>query len=405
MNRSSKNTPSPQDKKQAQPANPGQPGALRRINIERIVRKIQTDAPITRTDLVEHTGLSYPTVMKICDLLLENNFIEWVDDDPQEPSGRGRPASYIQMASSSSHVIALSFRPSYILGAVATLNGKTVTELQCPIPDTYPEILSSAHQLIKKLQKDAPTRILGIGLAAPGLLETGTQAKLAVSANIPALTDHYIAEDLSELTHLPSVIVSTMRSLYHSEIIRGYAIDHKNFAILNYYAGMGVAVADHGHFVEGSRGMAGELGHIIIERGGELCGCGNRGCLETRATDLALAHAISKNLGHPVSVDEMIELIRKSPSRFEEEIDSMLNYLAIAVGLTINLFNPEAVLLYGRLLDINPIFFEKLQKKVPACSLKNLADNCSLKKSKSRTIEGAALAIVDELIKNLSNKD
>lgn len=384
--------------------NPGQPGALRRINIDRITRKIQTDSPITRSDLVRATGLSYPTVMKIGDLLLDNNIVEWSSDDKAESGGRGRPASYLQIGGTTSNVIAISFRPSYILAATATLSGSTIKETQCPIPNTYPEILEAAHQLVKDLQQNSSSRTLGIGLAAPGLLKIGAHSKLTISANIPALAEHYIAEDLNKLTNLPTVIVSTMRSLYNSEIIQGHAVEHENFAILNYYSGMGLAVASNGSYIDGSHGMAGELGHTVVEPGGELCGCGNRGCLETRATDLALARSISRKMDRTINVDEMVELIRKSPSRFEDEIDLMLSYLTIAIGITINVFNPEAVLLYGRLLDIHPMFFDKLKKKVPSSCLKNLASTCTLKKSKSRTIEGAAIAVVEELTRKLSSK-
>lgn len=382
--------------------NPGQPGALRRINIDRIVRKIQTDAPITRADLVSATGLSYPTVMKIADTLLENEIVEWIVDDKQERSGRGRPASYMQMAQSSAQVIAISFHSSYILATRSSLDGRTMEKLQCPIPTSYLEILQSAHRLIKNLQNNSPSRTLGLGLAAPGLLEIGIHSKLALSTNIPALSDHYIAEDLNKLTHLPTVLISTMRALYHSEIIRGNAVKHKNFALLSYNAGMGLAVSSNGVFVEGSHGMAGELGHMVVELGGNLCGCGNRGCLETLATDLALAQSISQNLKRYVRVEEMLELIRKSPTRFQPEIDRMLSYLAIAIGATVNIFNPEAIFLYGQLLDVNPIFFEKLKKKIPSCSLKKLASTCSIKKAKSKAIEGAALAATEKITRDLS---
>ncbi len=391
-------------RKNKKEVNPGQPGSLRRINIDRIVRKIQTDAPITRSDLVRSTGLSYPTVMKIADFLLEKNMVEWDLDESNETGGRGRPASYMQMASNSAHVIAVSFRPTLIHAAISSLDGKIIKEIECPIPSTYPEILEASVQLIKDLQRSSNSPTLGVGLASPGLLEIGNHSKLTISANIPALTEHFIAEDLAELIHLPTVIVGTMRSLYNSEIIRGHAVDHKNFAILNYYAGMGLAVSSNGNYIDGAHGMAGELGHIVVEVGGELCGCGNRGCLETRATDHALAKSISKRMERTISVDEMSELIRKSPSRFEDEIDQMLNFLAISIGMTINIFNPETVLLYGRLLDIHPSFFDKLQKKVPATCLSSLAATCTLKKSNSRTIEGAALAIVEELTNKLGSK-
>jgi predicted NBD/HSP70 family sugar kinase len=399
---SGKKKPSPSSPSGKSKASRGQPSSLRRINIDAIVRKIQIDAPITRSELTRATELSYPTVMKICDLLLEKKLIEWLPDSDRDGNRRGRPASYLQMSTSSAHVIAISFRPSYILAATAGLDGNTIRELRCPIPQTYPEILSSAHQLIKELRESNNSPTLGLGLAAPGLLEIGAHTQLTVSSNIPALAEHYITEDLGKLTNLPTVIVSTMRSLYNSSIIRGHAVKHEDFAILNYYAGMGLAVASNGVYMNGSQGMAGELGHTIVEPNGKPCGCGNRGCLETLATDLALAHSISHKLGRTVPVDEMVGLIRKSPSRFEEEIDRMLDYLAIAVGMTINIFNPEAILLYGRLLEIDDAFFDKLKKKTAATCLKQLASHCTLKKSKSRTIQGAALAIADELTRQLT---
>ncbi len=383
-------------------ASRGRPSSLRRINIDAIVRKIQTEAPITRSELTRVTGLSYPTVMKICDLLLENNLVEWLPDDDQANNRRGRPASNLQMSASSAHVVAISFRPSYILAATSSLDGHSIHELSCPIPQTYPDILSAAHQLIKELRASSYSPTLGLGLAAPGLLEIGAHTQLTVSSNIPALAEHYITEDLADLTKLPTVIVSTMRSLYNSAIIRGQAVKYENFAILNYYAGMGLAVSSNGAYIDGVQGMAGELGHTVVDPNGKLCGCGNRGCLETLATDLALAHSISQKLGRTVPVDEMIELIRKAPQRFEAEIDRMLDYLAIAVGMTINIFNPEAILLYGRLLEIDVCFFDKLKEKVASTCLKKPASHCLLKISTSRTIQGAALAISEELIQGLT---
>jgi len=384
--------------------NRGQPGSLRRINIETIVRKVQTDAPITRADLVRATELSYPTVTKICDLLLENNLAEWVAESGQESSGRGRPAPSMQMAHSASHVIALSFRPTYIIAATSSLDGRIIQESQCLLPSHYTEILETAHQMIRDLQEATSSPTLGLGLAAPGVLEIGSQTQLSVSTDIPALTRRYIATDLSELTKLPTVLVSTMRALYNSESIRGQATEHKNFAILNYYAGMGLAVACNDTFVDGSHGMAGELGHIIMQPDGELCGCGNRGCLETLSTDSALARSIGKKLGRRVEIEEIDELIASSPEEFAAEIDHMLEYLAVAVGATINIFNPEAVLLYGRLLEIDDYFLDKLKEKMPSKCLKTLASKCVLKKSKARTIEGAALAIAEELTSALSSQ-
>lgn len=383
-------------------ANRGQPAALRRINIDTIVRKIQTDAPISRADLARSTKLSYPTVMKIGNMLLDNRIAEWLPDEIQESCGRGRPASFMQMARTQSHVIALSFRPTHILAATAGLDGRTLQEITAPIPQSYPEILQTSQQLIKKLQEGNASRTLGIGLSVPGQIDTGCNDLILQSPNIPCMEGQRISTDLSKLTQLPTVAVSTMRALYNSEIIRGQATSYDNFVVLSYFSGMGLAMSCGGNFVTGANGMAGELGHFIVDPKGELCGCGNRGCIETLATDLALSHAVSRNLGRKVEVEEMLELIRKSPERFAPEIDHMLSYLAIAIGATINIFNPEAIFLYGRLLEVNDTFIVKLRKKIPDKCLKSLALKCVVKRSKSTMIQGAALAIAKQLTGELS---
>ncbi len=383
-------------------ANRGQPAALRRINIDSIVRKIQTDAPISRADLARSTKLSYPTVMKIGNMLLDHQMAEWLPDEIQESSGRGRPASFMQMSCTQSHVIAISFRPTHILAATAGLDGRTLREITAPIPQSYPEILQASQQLIKNLQEGNTSHTLGLGLSVPGQIDTGCNDLILQSPNIPCMEGQRISTDLSKLTQLPTVAVSTMRALYNSEVIRGQAVAYDNFVVLSYFSGMALAMSCNGNYVTGANGMAGELGHLIVDPGGELCGCGNRGCIETLATDLSLSHAVSRNLGRQVEVEEMLELIRKSPDRFAPEIDCMLNYLSIAIGATINIFNPEAIFLYGRLLEVNDTFIAKLRKKIPDKCLKSLASKCLVKRSKSSMIQGAALAIAKQLTGKLS---
>ncbi|MFK5924012.1 MAG: ROK family protein [Verrucomicrobiota bacterium] len=292
--------------------------------------------------------------------------------------------------------------PPTILAATAGLDGRTLQEITAPIPQSYPEILQTSQQLIKKLQQGNASRTLGIGLSVPGQIDTGCNDLILQSPNIPCMEGQRISTDLSKLTQLPTVAVSTMRALYNSEIIRGQATSYDNFVVLSYFSGMALSMSCNGNYVTGANGMAGELGHFIVDPKGELCGCGNRGCIETLATDLALSQAISRNLGRKVEVEEMLELIRKSPERFAPEIDHMLSYLAIAIGATINIFNPEAIFLYGRLLEVNDTFIVKLRKKIPDKCLKSLASKCLVKRSKSTMIQGAALAIAKQLTGELS---
>ena len=138
------------------------------------------------------------------------------------------------------------------------------------------------------------------------------------------------------------------------------AIQHS----VDYRGGLGLAVASGGRLIRGSCGMAGELGHLIIDPGGERCGCGNRGCLETLATDLALAEGVSRKLRRTVSVDQLVDILRQTPERIAAEVDRMLDYLAIGVGAVINIFNPQAVFLCGRFLETSEVLQARLIERV-----------------------------------------
>ena len=78
--------------------------------------------------------------------------------------------------------------------------------------------------------------------------------------------------------------------------------------------------------------MATEIGHITVDPNGRLCGCGNRGCLETLATESALVRAISQRYNMSLDIHDVIQLIRNGEIQPDEEIRQILEYVAIAVG-------------------------------------------------------------------------
>lgn len=150
--------------------------------------------------------------------------------------------------------------------------------------------------------------------------------------------------------------------------------------------------------------MAGEIGHIVINPSGELCGCGNRGCLETQATDLALLKQISKNLGRKVTVDEMLEIQKNKPQLIAAEVSQFLDHLAIAVALTLQAYNPSAVFLLGRFLESDHRCFDQLIERLPHFCLPPLLENCQIKLTRADPLNGAGLAIIEQLISQLPTK-
>ena len=75
-----------------------------------------------------------------------------------------------------------------------------------------------------------------------------------------------------------------------------------DFAVLDVSTGIGLGVMIGGRLLKGHPGLAGEIGHVTaVAEGGRTCGCGNTGCLETVASDSALAYHASHKLGRAVA--------------------------------------------------------------------------------------------------------
>jgi N-acetylglucosamine repressor len=139
------------------------------------------------------------------------------------------------------------------------------------------------------------------------------------------------------------------------------------------------------------------LGHVTVEVRGRRCGCGNHGCLETVATDTALAAAVSARLGRALSIDEIIPLLQAGQLRADEELDHVLEYLAVGLAAVINLFNPSKVFVYGRLLDAAPDVFDRLLDRTRRRALEPSMADCEVIRARGSKRLGAIAGIIHRL--------
>ena len=122
--------------------------------------------------------------------------------------------------------------------------------------------------------------ISGIGAGVPcANRETGC---IEVSTNLPWPSPIPLEELLSDAFGLPAVISNDANAAAAGEMAYGRARGLKNFIMITLGTGVGSGIVCDGHLLSGSRGFAGELGHVIVDpESDRMCGCGRRGCLET----------------------------------------------------------------------------------------------------------------------------
>lgn len=151
------------------------------------------------------------------------------------------------------------------------------------IANTIEQVLESAHI--------PASRVQAVGLGVPGQVQSGV-VKMAVNLN---LESYPLASELSERFGLPFELENDGRTAAMGAY-RYFSLPRKidHLAYLSIGTGISAGLILNGLLYRGSNGMAGEIGHIVIEPQGPLCSCGARGCLEALAAGPAIARDAQK---------------------------------------------------------------------------------------------------------------
>ena len=281
----------------------------------------------------------------------------------------GRPAKPFRLATKTAQVIGFALQPGLCSAVVAGLDGKLNEDAELfATPGCYQDLLEAMVERASPYLKRSGVKSLGIGISAAGLFNRRLQENV-LAPNMHIIDGRSPARDLAGRLGVECIMENDTNLLCLAERFYGADKGLDNFAVLNVTTGLGLGIVTGGRLLTGKSGMATEIGHITVDPNGRLCGCGNRGCLETLATESALVRAISQRYNMALDIHDVIQLIRSGEIQPDEEIHQTLEYVAIAVAAVINLFNPSTVFVVGKLFDAQENMFQRLLHLVRQRSL------------------------------------
>jgi len=161
----------------------------------------------------------------------------------------------------------------------------------------------------------------------------------------------------------------------------GQGCDH--LLHINVGTGIGGGIVLHGEVYQGATGMAGEIGHMVVQPGGPLCTCGRRGCLEALASGPAIARDARARLGrHPEPGRSLLSLVGGSAERLtaqtvseaaaqgdglaQQVLDQAARMLGLGIANAINLINPQRVTVGGGVVKIGSVWMERVRAAAQA---------------------------------------
>jgi glucokinase len=229
--------------------------------------------------------------------------------------------------------------------------------------------------------------IHGVGIGVPAL----TDSFNGILLNAPNLKiqNYPIAKAVQDICSIPVWIDNDANAMLEGEAWLGSAQGLNHAILLTLGTGVGGAILSSGEVNRGYRGVAGEIGHMVIDINGSKCGCGNHGCFEQYASATALVRIAreilrfngNKNKTSLVDNENLCARDIFSASTGGDSVaryatDQFSEYLGIGIANLVNIFNPEAVILSGGVVNAGAPLFDSVRTVVDKHTFKE--DACAV---------------------------
>ncbi|MEU0403277.1 ROK family protein [Streptomyces sp. NPDC006197] len=248
------------------------------------------------------------------------------------------------------NVVALEVGGAYIKGCVLGSDGiLRDRERWFTRPERGPDaVLETVLECAATLARRS--RAVAAGIVVPGVVDdTSGSAVLAGALGWRGMPVRgWVAEHLE----IPVAFGHDVRAGGLAEARLGAGRASRNFLFVSVGTGIGAAWVLDGRVVPGSRGGAGELGHLVVRPGGEPCHCGGRGCLETIASSPAVGHRYSRlTKWRGVGAGELYHRADAGDTVARAVCTEAVEALAAALATAVTLYAPDLLVIGGELGD------------------------------------------------------
>ncbi len=356
-----------------------------------ILKLVFQNESITRADIGELSGLSPASVVRIVAGLRDAGFL-LETRKPGETSNRGRPSDVLQIAPDCGYALGLEFGRGHLIVSVVDAIGTQVHWGQETEAPSFAANDATADALVQVIKKTADRlnirweKVGAIGLAVHDVVSAkGEWITWEQAHHTPYNVQHYLQREMNR----PVSVEDVSRAFAEAEHRYG---NGRGVADMIYMfvgsQGVGAGVFINNVLMKSSSGVCGEIGHIVVEKDGALCQCGNYGCLETVATHKAVVNQLQARLDQGVistlSRDEGITFAKicQAAQEGDKEAYIVLRRLAGAMGKAlssaINITGATFVLIGGQLRFAGDSFLTDLISELRQNVMPALAQHISV---------------------------
>lgn len=322
----------------------------REINHDTLLRLVLLHQPISRADLARRSGLQRSTVSVIVDQLIREG---WVLEGALGKLPRGRRPTILH-ANDKHVVLAADLRPDSVHVAALNINGEILHRETIRIADneapatSFKRVIQEVGRIVRSYRKMFKDRILDrAGVSVAGRVSWKTR-EMMFAPNMRWSRPN-LFEELEKAMGMPIVMDNAANTAVMAQKWQGDYAHVSNMVSVSVSEGIGAGILVNGNLVSGMDDMAGEFGHIPVDPDGPRCGCGNRGCWETVASNRAtLRYYQEENPKRPLSnFSELISLAQDGDVYALRALDKMAHQLGRGMFNIVTSLAPEVILVVG----------------------------------------------------------
>lgn len=320
-----------------------------RAQILRLLRR----APVSRAELSRETGLTRAAISLIVEELIREGLVR-ESSAAADGHSRGRMPVLLKLCPDGAYAVGIWLGRSGCRVGICDLAGKVICQEKLPLQSTANALMEPLAKTVEALisrQGIHKQRILGVGISAPGPLDPD-KGVILNPPGFDAFHHFAIADALAGLLQLP---------VYLEKDANGAAVCHymdgacgENSLLLIVDSGVGSGVIHQGKLLRGC-----ELGHTAIDFQGQVCACGNRGCLEL--------YASTPRLLRQFPADSWEALMASSQAEAALELEA--DYLSAAILNLNNILPLDTVLFSGDLQPYCQSLVPRIRQRIQGKSL------------------------------------
>lgn len=342
----------------------------RDINSRIILNFVRKYQPISRADLMRHSGLQRSTVSVITEQLISE---QWLREGAVSVSLRGRRPTMLHLNENRAGIIGINIQPFSTDLALANLSGQFLAQETITTPRSSSVFVTQISSRVREWMAAHPVMAYeDIGVSLPGRVDLSSQKFVFA----PNLSWHAadLKDQLEKATGLSVSMENAANACALSEFWFGKHADGvNNLVVVTVSEGIGVGMILNGQLVRGSSGLAGEFGHVALSENGPLCGCGNRGCWEVYASNSAAVRYYNEaksRRDEPKSVQtfgEILQLSAHGNSRADKALERMAEYLGKGLAMVVAGLAPDVIVIVGDIAQawskVSPIVTDVVRQR------------------------------------------